>query len=108
MKEGKRSTGKSKLRNRSAAGARLVTIGKPVLWLLGICKVLKDTTWLGSLGFVTRITGALIVLLWGTLVLRYIDIVDITVGTIKNGVVDEAYREFWLLIVVARRGVTED
>ena len=31
---------------------------------------------------------------------RNVDIVDITVGTIKNGVVDDAVRELWLFIVI--------
>jgi hypothetical protein len=43
---------------------------------------------------------ALTVLLWGTFVSRYIDIVDVTVGTMKNGVVDRAMRELRLLIEI--------
>jgi hypothetical protein len=31
---------------------------------------------------------------------RCIDIVDVTVGTMKNGVVDGAMRELWLLIII--------
>jgi hypothetical protein len=43
----------------------------------------------------TKITRprATTVLLWGTFVSRYIDIVDVTVGTMKNVVVDGAVRE---------------
>jgi hypothetical protein len=33
-------------------------------------------------------------------VLRYIDIVDVTVGTMKNDAVGGAMRELWLLIVI--------
>jgi hypothetical protein len=77
----------------SAAGAASVTLGKSFSW---ISRVLKPTTCFGSLGFVTKITGALTVLLWGTFVLRDIDIVDVTFGTMKDG----AKGEPWLLIVI--------
>ena len=107
IKEGKRSTGKPKLRNRSAAGKVSVTLGKPILWLSGICRVSNRTTWFGSLGFVTKI--ALVVLLWGIFMSRVVDIVDIIVGTIKDGVVDDAVRELWLFIVIVGEGeVPED
>jgi hypothetical protein len=96
----KRSTGKLKIAGiNSAAGAVLVTLGKPVLWLFGICRVLKWTTWFGSLGLVTKITGALTVLLLGAFVSRYFDIVDVTVGTMKDGIIDGAMKELWLLMV---------
>ena len=40
---------------------------------------------------------------------RDVDIVDITVGTIKDGVVDDAVRELWLFIVIVGEGeVAED
>ena len=54
------------------------------------------------------IIWALTVLLWGTFVSRDIDIVDITVGTMKNGVIDGAMRELWLLIVIVEGGEVAD
>ena len=50
----------------------------------------------------TKITRprALTVLLWGTFVSRYIDMVDVTVGTMRNDVVYGAMRELRLLIEI--------
>jgi hypothetical protein len=39
---------------------------------------------------------------------RCIEIVDVTVGTMKNGVVDGAMRERWLLIVIVGGGEVAD
>ena len=35
--------------------------------------------------------------------LRYFDIVDVTVGTMKDGIVDGAMKELWLLMVMVGR-----